>query len=85
VAGDDAGVKRRRPLRRLRSATGLAGLAEPSLPEPAVVPPPAASAQVPLQRPQPAVEPSFVCSTCRREMLLTERSRISLAKCRACV
>jgi hypothetical protein len=75
MSRDEMHVRRRRPLRGIRPPTGLAAPPPPS-------PPAAASAPVPVPR---QAEPSFVCTTCRREMLLTERSRISLAKCRACV
>jgi hypothetical protein len=76
MSRDDTHVRRRRPLRGMRPPTGLAAPPPPS--------PPAATAPaaVPVLAPS---EPSFVCATCRREMLLSERSRISRAKCRACV
>jgi hypothetical protein len=77
MAREDAHVRRRRPLRGLRTPTGLAA------PPPS---PPSPPAVAPVPEPAPArVEPSFVCPTCRRELGLSERSRISRAKCRACV
>jgi hypothetical protein len=50
-------------------------------------------ASLPLPRPaldEPLPEPedpdlAFVCSVCRREIQLSERSRIAPSKCRACV
>jgi hypothetical protein len=79
MSRDDTHVRRRRSLRGLRAPIGLAAPPPPSPPAAA-----ASVAAVPVPRPR-ETEPSFVCTTCRREMLLSERSRISRAKCRACV
>jgi hypothetical protein len=82
MASDERDVRRRRPLRRLKSAAVRAALPLP-VPDERVAPDP-----IPVGAPEPEparVETSFVCPVCRREMALSERSRIARAKCRACV
>jgi hypothetical protein len=34
---------------------------------------------------RPVDEPTFVCSSCRREMVESERSKVAIGRCRACV
>jgi hypothetical protein len=75
MAHDNSGLRRRRARRPGRSTAALVALP---------VAPPEGPAVGPTPPPEP-VEPSFVCSTCKRDMLASERSRISRAKCRACV
>jgi hypothetical protein len=69
------GVRRRRARR-----TADVRLVGPALPVIA-----AAVPAEPVKRAAEPAEPSFVCVTCRRDMVLSERSRISPSKCRACV
>jgi len=33
----------------------------------------------------PVDDPTFVCSSCRREMDESERSKVAVGRCRACV
>jgi hypothetical protein len=76
---DSAEGSGRRPLRRRRTSVGALPTVTlsrlPRLPQPRVDPDPV---------PEP-VEETFVCSVCRRDMSLLERSRIARSKCRACV
>jgi hypothetical protein len=76
----DGGEERaRRALRRRRPSVAVLPAAPllrlPSLPKPR-------DEQDPVAEP---VEATFVCSVCRRDMSLLERSRIARSKCRACV
>jgi hypothetical protein len=75
MAHDIAGVRRRRARRGAGSPAALTGLPSAAPTEPVAAPTP----------PSAPTEPSFVCATCRRDMGVSERSRIARSKCRACV